>query len=215
MIKAVVFDMDGLIVDNEPLHSQSVEIVLRKYGKTPIYNKNGLVHEVGIAGEQEYIDLLSKYGLLDEREIFRRKRRKVYVELIKRSLTPRQGFTSLVKMLRKSGIKIGLASNRMSSHIKIILKNMKVAEYFDAIAGYDRRSNPKPEPDIYLRAARKLKIKPGNCIAEDTEPGIISAKAAGMKAIAIPNEYTNDQDFSKADLVVNSLIDIKWSTLNI
>lgn len=216
MIRAVIFDLDGVTINGEPIHSKSVEIVLKKYGKTPIYNANGLVHEVGIADPGEYRRLLEKYGLVSEEESFRRKRRRAYIKLINQKLTPGKGFMLLMKILNKHNIKTAIASNRNAKHIKIILKNIKADKLFNTVSGLQKNVPPKPAPDIYLIAAKKIKVDPKDCWAlEDTEVGIASAKAAGMRAIAIPNKYTYEQDFSKADLIVNSLKDIKWSTLNI
>lgn len=214
MIKAVIFDMDGLIVDSEPIHSKSIELTLNQYGKTPIFHNNGLVHRVGYSGEKEYELLLEKYGLVKEKENFRKKRRNVYMELLKKPLRPKSGFLYLVKLLNKKCIKLGLASSREIRHVKVILKNLKVLDLFDAVSGREIGFQAKPAPDIYIKATKQLKVSPQNCLAlEDTEPSVISAKSAGMKVIAIPNKYTSTQDFSKADLVINSLSDIKWSTI--
>lgn len=214
MIKAAIFDMDGVIVDSEPIHSQSLEILIKKYGKKPIYNSNGLIHKVGVSSDEEYIKLLDRYGLAEEADIFRKKRRRIYIKLLKRPLTSMKGFIPLINSLKKEGIKIGLASNRYQPHIKLILENIGILELFDVIVGRDKDFKPKPAPDIYLKTAKKLKVDPKFCVAfEDSESGIISAKSAGMTAIAVPNKYTSDQDFSRADLIVKSLIEIKWNII--
>lgn len=215
-MKAVIFDMDGLIIDSEPIHSKSVELLLMKYGKTPIFRSNGLIHKPGGGGPSEYIEIKEEYKIDKGVEILRRTRRKIFIELIRKPHSAKEGLVDLVKDLKKNNIKIGIASNRFIGHIKIMLKSMKIENLFDVIVGRGKRFAPKPAPDLYLKTAKILKVDPKDCWAlEDTETGIISAKAAGMKAVAVPNQYTNDQNFSKADLVVNSLKDIKWSTLNI
>lgn len=214
MIKAVIFDMDGLIIDSEPLHSKSLEILLKKYGKTPKYHKNGLIHRVGLSGDEEYIKLLEKYELQEEKELFRKKRRRIYVKLLNEKLEPMPGFLPLMKILQRKGIQLGVASNRFVGHIKLILKKFEVIELFGVIVGANKKIPHKPAPDTYLRAARKLKVDPKECVAlEDSETGVTSAKGAGMKVIAVPNKYTKSHNFSKADLIVNSLKEIKWSTI--
>ncbi len=216
MIKAVIFDLDGLIIDSEPIHSKSLELLIKKYGIVPEYNSVGLLHKPGLGGENYYKEIREKYGIKDGEDRLRRIRRRIYADLIKTPLYPRVGFLPLIKDLKKRNIKIGLASNRYSAHLKTMLANMGIINFFDVIMGRKKGSLPKPAPDIYIRVAKRLKVDPKNCWAlEDTEPGIISAKAAGMKALAIPNKYTGDQDFSKADLILDSLENVKWSKLNI
>lgn len=212
MIKAVIFDMDGLIVDSEPIESESLEILLKHYGKIPIYNKEGLIHTVGVC--DGYENLREKYKIDDSVEIIRRKKRKIHIGLLARKFKPKQGFVELVDLLKKHSIKTGLASNRRRSVIKIIINNMGVAKMFDCIIGPSKKIRHKPKPDIYLTVARRLKVDTAECVVlEDSETGVIAGKAAGMKAIAVPNKYTKSHDFSKANLIVNSLSDIKWSTI--
>lgn len=213
MIKAVIFDLDGLIVDSEPIESKSLEILLRKYGRIPEYQENGLIHTAGMAGNT-YNVLREKYKLADDIKILRRKKRRIYTSLLKNNLTPFNGFSELIILLKSRKIKTALASNRNRKHLKLILKQMGIINSFDAVIGPSTKRRHKPAPDIYLAAAKKLKVYPNNCIVlEDSETGINAGKAAGMKVIAIPNKYTKNQNLTKADIFANSLEDIKWDTL--
>lgn len=215
MIKAVIFDMDGLIVDSEPIESLALEILLKRYGKVPVYNEVGLIHSVGIGmGKDGYNSIKEIYKIEEEVAIIKRKKRGIFTRLVKRNLTPRKEFFPLIEMLKERKIKTALASNRHRRHVRIMVSSMQITHLFDSIVAPTKRIRHKPAPDTYLWAARKLKIDPPECIVlEDSEIGVISGKDAGMKVIAVPNIYTKNQDFSKADLVVNSLKEIEWSTI--
>ena len=207
-IKAVIFDMDGVIVDSEPIESLSLEKLLRKYGKTPQYNKEGLIHTVGLAGET-YKQVSKKYNLKEDIEVLKKIKRKIFRDLVEKKLTVIPGFIDLVRMLKEEKMKIALASNRFVDLVFFMLNKIKAKDLFDVIVGASDEIKPKPSPDIYLQVARELKIKPADCVAlEDAETGIVAAKKAGMKVIAIPNKYTKSHNFAKADKIVKSLSQI-------
>lgn len=213
-IKAIIFDMDGVIIDSEPIQSKSLEILLKKHGKKPKYSKQGLIHTVGIAGNEAYLELIKKYNLKEDMEVLRNERRKIFVELINKELKPMYELKPLIKNLKQHGFKVALASNRFIDHVLMMVKNLGLKLHFDEIIGHSPDMRTKPHPDIYLKTAKKLKIPVKYCIAlEDTEYGVASAIAAGMKVIAIPNRYTAHQDFSKATKVVSSLEEISVELL--
>ncbi|HVF69485.1 MAG TPA: HAD family phosphatase, partial [Xanthomonadales bacterium] len=110
-IKAVIFDMDGLIVDTEPLESQSLIKVLSEYGKTPQLYDTGLVHIVGNAAST-YTDLMEEHGINEDLDTFRNKKREIFAKLLENKLTLFDGFFKLIDILTKRKIKIALASNR-------------------------------------------------------------------------------------------------------
>lgn len=215
MIKAVIFDMDGVIIDSEPIHSYSLELLLKSYGKIPLQNKNELIHVVGFGGDPTYERLIKQYDLKEKIEILRSKRRKIFEDLLKKEkLTPLVGTSGLLKKLHKNKIKTAIASNRLLEHVLIILDKLGVKKYFDVIIARTPSIRLKPLPDIYLKTANDLGIDPKHCIAiEDSQSGVLSAHAAGMKVIAVPNKYTKSQDFSKADKIVKSLKDIHISVI--
>lgn len=209
MFKAIIFDMDGVIFDGEPIQSKSLEMLIRQFGKEPIFGNHGLVHPVGPAGDDVYIEIMKKHNIEDDIESFRTKRREIYVKLLEKKIKPLPGFLYLTKKCKKEGLKIALASNRIIEHVLIIIKNLGVQEYFDIITGPSNTIRRKPAPDIFLETARSLDIDPKYCLVlEDSETGVEAAYRAKMKVIAIPNKFTKHQDFSKAERVVRSLRDI-------
>lgn len=206
MIKAVIFDMDGLIVDTETIHSNAAEGILKIYGKEPQYLPNGLLHIIGDSGDRENNRFINLYELPIDAAQLRKQRRAIFEELIEDKLTPLPGFMHLLKTLHQEHFKLALASNRFEKHIHMILDNLEVTKYFDVIVGPSDDRRHKPHPDIYLHTVRELGVKPDECIVlEDSEIGILAAKAAHMKVIAIPNQYTAEQDLTKADIILDSL----------
>jgi len=96
--------------------------------------------------------------------------------------------------------------------INVIFPKLNILSYFDVFVTCEDVVNGKPAPDVYLEVAKRLKLKPLECLAlEDSESGVAAGKSADMKVIAIPNKYTKNHNFSKADLIVKSLDDIKVS----
>lgn len=214
-LKAVIFDMDGVIVDSEPIHSRSLELLALQYNAIPIYYKNGLMHKVGLSNDKSSIAFMKKHNINDSLESFRQKRRKIFADLLQQKLSPMPGILKLIRVVKSNNFKIGLASNRFLEHVSIIINNLNIEKYFDTVVTKNDKLAVKPAPDIYLKTAQDLHVNPTLCIAiEDSETGIISAKRAHMKVIAVPNRYTQDQDLSKADRVFKSLSDITIKVLN-
>jgi len=210
MTQAVLFDMDGLIIDNEPLHSKAFEIVLKLYGKKPRFNENGLVQILGIGGKENWKLLKKIYQLSEDEEVLLQKKRIIYLDLLKQNIKPMPGLLKLLKFLKKKRIKMAIASSASLSHIELITKSLGIRHYFKAIISGESVMRGKPDPDIYLKAAKLLKVKPYVCLVlEDTERGVIAGKRARMKVIAVPTKYTKHLNFSQADKVVRSLEEVE------
>lgn len=209
MPKAVIFDMDGTIVDTEPIASKTFEKIIREYGKIPRPNENGLIQNPGVWGMETYQKLIKEYDLPFEPLALREKRRMYYVDALKNNVQLLPGFLELVNELKRKNIKIGLASNSIQPHVDAIVSEARIQDLFDCISAWNESIQPKPSPDVYLLTAKSLDISPSECVViEDTYTGVTAGKAAGMKVIAVPSKYTRDQEFSKADIIVNSLLEI-------
>jgi HAD superfamily hydrolase (TIGR01509 family) len=135
-------------------------------------------------------------------------------ELVEESLTkvkPMPGFHKLMSFLNKKTIKFALASSGTRAHIKTTLKAVNIENSFDAIVSGDEVHKSKPEPDIFLLAAKKLNLNPEECaVIEDAFSGIRAAKKAGMKAIGIYHKQpVTKQDLSEADAILDNLGEIE------
>ncbi|MCB9359152.1 HAD family phosphatase [Candidatus Woesearchaeota archaeon] len=206
MFKAIIFDFDGIIVDSEPLHFKTHRLVLEKHGifiSEEDYKKYGVSH----GSDSFYSEMAKKYNKKINFQETKKERRKLFVDSIDSELKLRDDFDVLIESLHGK-YKIGIASATKTGIIKQILEKFNLTKYFDEIVGGDEIKKNKPFPDIYLEAARRLDIPVEECIAiEDSESGLTAAKAAGMKCIAVPNDFTVHQDFSKADKIIDSLKD--------
>lgn len=208
MIKAVLFDMDGVIIDSEPFESRAWEEVLLEYGKKPLF-ENGLVHAVGASGEETFRQIMEKHELEEDIEVIKTKKRMYFKNIVLKEGKPMPGLIPLISLLRKNKIKTALVSNRIIEFVEIIVEKLKQQKSFEVVIGAQNSLRKKPFPDMYLYCAKMLRVSPKVCaVIEDSEIGVVSAKAAGMKVIAIPNKHTSHQDFSKADKIVKSLSEI-------
>lgn len=215
MIKAVILDMDGLIIDSEPIHSKAFEAILKEYGHEAEYDEFGMVQVAGLKTKASWMQLLEKYPIVEDLEILVDKKRKYYWEILKLEIKPMPGLLDLIRLAKDKELKTAIASNSNLKMIELVLDELRIKSEFDIIISGDFVEKAKPHPEIYLTAAKELEIDPKDCLAlEDSAIGVTAASAAGMKVIAVPTSVTRTEDFSKALLIVSSLEDINWDILS-
>lgn len=208
MIKALIFDMDGVIIDSEPIHFESDRITMREYGIE--ISDDVLIRYVGVTNPAMWAELKELYNLDSSIDELLEKQLKHKFDLFgTRKLKAIDGIFELVNLLKEKGIKIGLASSSPRVFIELILKNLEIIDFFDVIVSGDDVLKSKPEPDIFLRASKLLGVEPKDCmVIEDSEHGVKAAKSAGMKCIGYINVNSGNMDLSYADLQVTSIRDI-------
>lgn len=212
-LQAIIFDMDGLMIDSEPLHSRSLEIVLNKYGIKPRLNKYGIVQTLGIGVPSNWEKLKKEYKLKASVKKLTEEKHAAYEKLIPR-IKPMPGLIPLLRDLRKSNLKMAVASGESLKNIKTILTRLKIDNYFEAMVSGEEVKQPKPAPDIFLEAAGHLAIDPKSCLVlEDAPSGITAAKTADMKAVALLTEFNHQNAFKNADAVYKSLSEITAAKL--
>ena len=203
---AVVFDMDGVIADSEPVYYDAINVVLAPIGKrmTPELQRAVMGH-----GVAETWDVLQRElglgGPLDalvqayDRELCRQ------LALVDETLP---GVRELIAALRERRLPVALASSSWPGWIDALLAGTRLAGAFDALVSAKEVAHGKPAPDIYLLAAERLGVAPERCVAiEDTPTGIAAAKAAGMLAIQVRAASTAFPPLPAADLVLPTLRD--------
>ena len=210
MIKATIFDMDGVIIDSEPIHLNADKMTLKYFGiNVPDEELNNYV---GVSNATMWAELRPKYKFPFSSEELNKKTVENKNNLfgnMKLELIP--GIFELLSELRNDNIKIGLASSSTKVFIEMILNNLKIINFFDAIVSGEEVKNGKPAPDIFLKAAELLDIAPNECLViEDSEHGVEAAKAAGMKCIGFTNPNSGKQDLTPADTIVNSINEISY-----
>ena len=214
MINTVIFDMDGLLLDTEPLWGKSMLQVAEKH-KIPITSQKfkettGLrIYEVTDHWAIHYPwQGKSSKEVADE----------ILDEIIassKSHATVMKGVERTLQLLRKHKFKIGLASSSPARMIHELVDHFGITHYFDVITSADVVDLGKPHPAVFLHCANELGSKPNQCLVlEDSVNGMIAGKAARMKVIAIPDEmHFDDPRFSIADLKLRSMEDLDMETI--
>ncbi|MGB2983835.1 MAG: HAD-IA family hydrolase [Candidatus Bipolaricaulia bacterium] len=205
MIRTLIFDFDGLILDTEsPMRASWMEI----------YQETGLLVSqedwAGILGSSA--DPPEPYDLLDahlerpvDRSALRERRLRRELELLSTETTM-PGVRELIDAGQRRGLLLGIASSSERAWVIGLLEQHELLKEFDAIVCAEDVAKTKPSPDLYLGALAALDARADQAIAfEDSEHGVAAAKAAGIFCVAVPNSVTRCLEFEAADLVVSSL----------
>jgi len=206
-LMAVLFDMDGLMVDSELTRAESFKIIIRNHGGVV---KEKIPQVIGIRVMDNWILMKERYGLKEDPKELMAEGEKKYTKLIEKKMPiAMPGLFKLIDSIRKTSLKRAVVSSAGMEHVKLKLDRLKLNDFFEVIVSGDMLTKGKPDPEGYLLVASKLGIDPKNCLVlEDAPSGVQAAKAAGMKCAAIPSIYTKDGDFSKADLVLKNLEEV-------
>lgn len=207
-VKAVIFDMDGLLVDSEPVWSLVDQEFLAHYGKT--YRPLDKSRFMG-SGVREFIKFMKKkFSLPGGEEKLLSERMAIFQSLITKDPKLMPGAEDLLGEFSKNGYLLAMATGNTRQMMDLMTEDLKIRKYFDVTVSSDEVPKGKPAPDVFLEAARRLKVKAGECLVlEDAINGVVAAKAAGMKAIAVYDQrYNRPESFTEADLVVGSLREI-------
>lgn len=217
MLKAVIFDMDGVIIDSEPIH---MKLENETYKKLSI-EVTGDEHRSFVGSTSHYMwgTLKDKYKLNQTLEELIEYDRSTYLKYLNSEeceITLIDGVKELIEDLYEKGIKLAIASSSPLNVIEVIAKKFQIEEYFEVFVTGDYVERSKPEPDIFLFASEKLGVSPENCVViEDSHNGVRAAKKAGMKCVGINSDATGSQDISMADLVINSFKEVSKMIVNI
>ena len=212
-MKAVIFDMDGVIIDSEPIHFEVDMQTMKDLGCN--ISREELEKYVGTTNEYMIADIKKNYNIRKSvEEIINYKVEMVKNKIVQSDLEPIEGIRELLIDLKKKNIPAAIASSSPKDFINIVVSKFKLQEYFKYIVSGEEVESGKPAPDVYIETAKKLGISPKECIVvEDSKNGVLAAKAAGMKCIGFQNINSGNQDLSKADIIVNSIGEIKLSYL--
>jgi len=206
--KAVIFDMDGTMVDNTPFHKKAwiefckrrgIELSEEDYHTKISGKRNDAIFEILLGRKIEG----AEYIKLDE------EKEAIYRELYLPNLREVPGLRKLLNHLQKAGIKTGIATTSPYKNRLMVLEALELKEFFGIIVGGEDTKHGKPHPEIYFTAAEKLGIDPAQCLAfEDTPSGVKSAKSAGMTAVGVLTAHTKEELY-QADYFINDFSDIE------
>jgi beta-phosphoglucomutase family hydrolase len=185
MIKGIIFDMDGVISDTQRLHAQVESGLLARFGidLTP----EEITHRyAGVRTQKFFAELLAATGRAYDLDKLMEENWQTMEKLAAESVQEIPGATQLIKRLAQEKMPLAVASASNLNYIKVVLRGLKVIDYFKAVVSSEMVARGKPSPDIFLLAAEKLRIKPEECLViEDGLSGMEAAKAAKMKCIGL------------------------------
>lgn len=214
MLKGIIFDMDGVLVDSEPFICEAAIRMFAEHGLT--VQPEDFIPFVG-AGEARYIGgPAEKYNFPIDIERDKARTYEIYGEIVRGRLDPLDGVREFIAKARAKGLKLAIASSADRVKIDINLTEIGVpAETFDAVVSGSDVVRKKPDPEIFLKAADRLGLRPEEClVVEDAVNGVAAAKAAGMRCLGLTTSFTRE-DLAGADWFGSTLADapdaaIEW-----
>nr|WP_294789966.1 HAD family phosphatase [uncultured Mucilaginibacter sp.] len=205
---AVIFDMDGTMVDNTPYHYRTWKVLFEKYGLGDLTSQTYYSEFSGVPvfdtvqrlfGDSR--DNTALQQLVKEKET-------VYQDLYTKHAVPVNGLVELLTELKQAGVKLAIASSASIHDINFVLDRIHVRDYFDVIVDGSQVIKGKPSPEIFLKTAEHLQTLPENCaVIEDSIAGIKAGNAAGMKVIGITTGNTAEK-LQPSALVINDFTEL-------
>lgn len=205
--QAIIFDMDGVLVDSEPVHVDAMRDVLAPFGVR--YSDEENEEFFGFTDLATFGILRARYGLAPSVEELVRQRTERLVAMLPTQTIPMPGVPDVLHQLRAGGYPLALASGSAPPVIQATLHALGVERLFAPIVSAVEVTRGKPAPDVFLETARRLGVTPEDClVVEDSRNGLLAAVAAGMACAAIPCPATRSQDFSEATVRLDALTEL-------
>lgn len=202
MINAIIFDLDGTLANTEKLHYRAWEKTLLA-NHVEEFTFTSFLRYVGTSNEKVAGDYIAGESIDKTVIQLIKEKQDNYMELIP-EVELCYGATQIVEHFYGKKI-LAVASSSHEKEVRAVLKTHNLLDYFQEIICGDMVTNKKPDPEIYLKTSGLLQVPPSKCLAfEDSGPGLNAAKNAGMFGIAIPNEFTHDHDFARADRIIKN-----------
>lgn len=213
MIKGVLFDMDGVLVDSESYISLAAILMFKELG---INAKPEDFKPFTGMGENRYIGgVAEKYGISIDIDKVKARTYEIYEELVKGKLNPLPGSHEFIAKCENKGFKLALATSadRIKMEVNLMEIGLPAGKFNAIITGLDVE-NKKPAPDIYLKAAKSIGLEPNEClVVEDAVSGVRAGKAAGCKCLAVTTSFEASA-LSEADWICGSLLEVPDEVLN-
>jgi mannitol-1-/sugar-/sorbitol-6-/2-deoxyglucose-6-phosphatase len=214
-VKAIIFDMDGLLIDSEPLWQEAGKETLLEYGKTlsaeQYHSSTGLRTEEWIEHWFHFFNISMKHAPAAIDTIVNKAIQKIDERGI---VFP--GSTEAVQFVKQQNLLSGLATSSPLSLVDVVIRKLNMQQPFDAITSAEKLPFGKPHPEVYMNCAVALQVSPLHCVAiEDSFNGMIAAKAAKMKCIVVPAPTDYDHPkWNAADAKLKSLQELNEDLLN-
>lgn len=209
MIQAVIFDMDGVLVDSEPLWQQATIDSFQHIGISLSVKEAREIQGMRVDALVAYFYQRYRWDSPSQEDV-QRLILQTIIALINEHGEPKPGALAALEFFSDRSVKVGLASSSPTSVIRAVVDRLAISNCFDIIHSAEHEPYGKPHPAVYLSAAEKLSTSPSACLAiEDSLPGLLSATSANMKCLCVPDpSLQGDPRLSWADAVIPSLADL-------
>jgi beta-phosphoglucomutase len=214
--KGIIFDMDGVFADTEPLHFRAFQQVFKELGV--FLTDEYLFHLVGEPVLKNMQDIANDFSLNIDLHEYQDKVEKAYHRILEKThMGANAGVWDLIRQAQVLSYKIGLCTSSPLHQVRTLFEKIilhdgigpDASQIFQAIVSLEDVQHKKPDPEPYRLVAHRFQRSPGECIAiEDSVPGIVSAQSAGCFSVALVSYYNQHLDFSMADKIVHRLSDI-------
>lgn len=208
-IKAVIFDMDGTMINNTAAHKEAwKEFCSRNDIKLSDSDYNKKI--AGLKNDQILANLFGKGLTANQIKSYANYKESVYRELYKPKLEEVPGLTEIILKLKKLDIKLAIATTAPKENREFALRKLGLKSYFDIILGEENVKKGKPDPEIYIKTAKILDVNPTSCIVfEDSPAGLKSGKDAGMKVVALTTSHSK-KELTGADLIIENFSKLEF-----
>lgn len=211
MVKAILFDMDGVVVDSEPLYMQAELRLFRAYG-VEIPNEDWRLFR-GCTEEEFYKTSMERYGITEDEATFRQKGKKLVFEVFKNHLQYMDGFLPLINTLRKHFI-TGLVTSSPRDVFEFVDSKLHLKKYFDRIIYGGMTQNGKPHPEPYLTIMKQMGVNSDECvIVEDSIHGLNAGLASGAKVVALTGSIS-PEDMPVPHKIIHHLSEITCGAIS-
>jgi beta-phosphoglucomutase family hydrolase len=213
MVKAVIFDMDGVISDTQKLHAKIESEIFSRFGLN--LTPEEITKRFAGRRIKEMFEEVLKDRDYSLDELVEEKRNKIF-QLAALGVEPIEGSIELIKELYKNNIPLAVASASQSNYVKKVLEKLNILDLFDTIISGDMVKNGKPHPESFMTAADKLGIDYENCLViEDGESSMIAAREAGMKCIELVEDMNKEYPTKNLVLSLEEVdLDYIWKLFN-
>ena len=210
-LEAVFFDMDGVLIDSEPLWTEAEQQMLARRNLTYSAELKALL--MGRESKEAVGLFIEHYNLNEKVEDVIRERDQLVARLFQEFLQPMPHVLPLIRSVWENGVKTALVSSSPRLLVELALDKLGINHLFDLVLSGDQVARGKPAPDIYLAAAKTLNVVPDTCLViEDAPNGVVAAKAAGMRCLAVSTSVT-ELELAAADRVVSGFSGMGYSEL--
>lgn len=190
--KAVIFDMDGVLVDNSDIHTDAFVIYCKRHGMD--MKREMLRPYFGMGNADIFTGLFNKNFTPAELTVMGEEKEAIYREIFESKIEPQKGLITLLEELKAKGIKMAVGSSAMRKNVDFVLEKCGIAGYFDAISCGDMVSKAKPDPEVFVIAAELLGEAPVDCVVvEDAFAGVKAARAIGSRVVVLTTTYPREQ----------------------